>query len=115
MNEGFLRRCSGPEAVLSLIGVMANTPQGSWAGCPQFGFRDLLEESNTRPEKIGVAVQALNRVLEDLGVNSFRVEAMTRDSAVGAEVGQWTIILTSTTEPGRTFSLGLGGQTGVAG
>lgn len=90
---------------------MANTPYGSWAACPEFGFRDLLEESNSRPEKIGVAIQTLNRALENLGVIGFRVEAITRDSALGAEVGQWTIILTSTTEPGKTFSFGLGSKT----
>lgn len=110
LEGGFLRRCSVPEAVLSLIRVMANTPHGSWAACPEFGFRDLLEESNTRPEKIGEAIEVLNRALESLGVVNFRVEAMTRDSAVGAEIGQWTIILTSTAEPGKTFSFGLGSK-----
>jgi hypothetical protein len=94
--------------VLSIIRVMANTPHGSWAGCPEFGFRDLLEHSNKRAEKIGTLVQSLNRTLEDLGVNNFRVEAMTQSSAPGADVDQWTIILTSTTEPGRTFSVALG-------
>ena len=90
--------------------LMANTPHGSWAGCPHFGLRELLEQSSTRAEKAGVAMEQINRALEDLAITSFRVEAITRDSAAGAEVGQWTITLASTTEPGRTFSLGLGGK-----
>jgi hypothetical protein len=89
---------------------MANTPHGSWAGCPHFGLRELLEQSSTRPEKIGVAKEEINRALEDLGVTNFRVEAIHRDSVAGAEVAQWTIILASTTEPDRTFSLELGGK-----
>ena len=89
---------------------MANTPQGSWTGCPQFGLRDFLEQSNARSERVQVAVDQINRALEDLGVMNFRVEAVTRDSVAGAEVGQWTITLASTAEPGRTFSLRLGGD-----
>jgi hypothetical protein len=96
--------------VLSLVRVMANTPQASWAGCPHFGLRDLLEQSSLRQEKVQVAMDQINRALEDLGITNFRVEAITRDSATGAEVGQWTITLASTTEPGRTFSAGLGGR-----
>jgi hypothetical protein len=87
---------------------MANTPHGSWAGCPSFGLRDLLEQGQMRAAVIAVAVKEINLALEDLGVTNFRVEAITRDSAPGAEVGQWTILLASTTEPGRTFSLGVG-------
>jgi hypothetical protein len=91
---------------------MANTPHGSWTGCPQFGLRDLLEQSNSRSEKVQVAMEQINRALEDLGITNFRVEAMTRDSVAGTEVGQWTITLASTTEPGRTFMAGLGGMKG---
>jgi hypothetical protein len=110
LDEGFLRRCDGPEAVLSLVRVMANTPQGSWAGCPHFGLRDLLEQSSLRQEKVQLAMDQINRALQDLGITSFRVEAMNRDSAAAAEVGQWTITLASTAEPGRTFSAGLSGK-----
>ncbi|MGO9086255.1 MAG: hypothetical protein ACLP6G_13130 [Terriglobales bacterium] len=89
---------------------MANTPHGSWPGCPYFGLRELLEQSGMRQEKVQVAMDQINRALEDLGITNLRVEAMTRDSLRGAEVGQWTITLASTTEPGRTFSVGLGGK-----
>ena len=90
---------------------MANTPHGSWAGCPHFGLREILEESSTRSEKVQVAMDQINRALEDLGITNFQVEAITRDSVAGAEVGQWTITLASTVEPGRTFSVGLGSKT----
>lgn len=63
-----------------------------------------------RQEKVQVAMDQINRALEDLGITSLRVETMTRDSLRGTEVGQWTITLASTTEPGRTFSVGLGGK-----
>lgn len=107
MDKGFLQRCDGPEAVLSLVRVMANTPRGTWAGCPNFGLRDLLEQGNTRAEKAQLAKDEINRAFEDLGITNFRVEAVTRDSVSGAEVSQWTITLSSTAEPGKTFSIGL--------
>lgn len=87
--------------------VMANTPRGSWTGCPNFGLRDLLEQGNTRAEKAQLAKDEINRVFEDLGITNFRIDAITRDSASGAEVSQWTITLSSTAEPGKTFSIGL--------
>jgi len=106
LDKGFLQRCDGPEAVLSLVRVMANTPRGSWVGCPNFGLRDLLEQGNTRSEKAQLAKDEINRVFEDLGITNFRVEAVTRDSLSGAEVSQWTITLSSAAEPGKTFSVG---------
>lgn len=92
--------------MLSLVRVMANTPRGSWAGCPNFGLRDLLEQGNTRSEKAQLAKDEINRAFEDLGITNFRVEAVTRDSVSGAEVSQWTITLSSASEPGKTFSVG---------
>ena len=108
---GFLRRSDRAEAVLALVRVMANTPYGSWAGSSHFGLRELLEQSSTRPEKVQVAMEEMNRALEDLGIRDFRVDAITRESAAGAEVGQWTVTLVSTTDPAKTCSFGWGGKT----
>ena len=110
-DGSFLRRCDGPEAVLALVRVMANTPYGSWAGCRQFGLRDLLEQCNIRSEKIQTAVQEMNRVLEDLGIVTFRVESITRESPAGAEVSHWVLNLVSTTDQTKTYSFEWDGKT----
>jgi hypothetical protein len=104
LNGGFLRRCDEPEAVLALLRVMANTPVGSWAGCPRFGLRDLMEQNGARREKVDQSVQAMNQVLQELGVVNFRVETVTRESPAGSEVSQWVVTLAATSDPGKTFS-----------
>jgi hypothetical protein len=97
--------------VLALVRVMANTPYRSWAGCPHFGLRELLEQGATRPEKIQFALEEVNRALGDLGISSFRVESITRDSPAASEVGEWTVNLVSTTDPTKTYSFESNSQT----
>jgi hypothetical protein len=97
--------------VLALVRVMANTPHGSWAGCCHFGLRELLEQSVTRPEKVQVALDEMNRALNDLGISTFRAETITRDSLAADEVGQWTVKLISTADPTKTYSFQSSAQT----
>ena len=96
---------------MALVRVMANTPHSSWAGCPYFDLRELLEQSNARPEKLQVALDEMNRALDDLGITSFRVESITRDSLAADEVGQWTVKLISTSDPTKTYSFQSSAQT----
>lgn len=91
--------------------VMANTPHGSWQGCKHFGLRELLEQSSRRPEKVRLAVEELNRALDDLGIVSFVVESITSQSPAGAEVSHWVVTLASREDRTKTYSFEWGGNT----
>jgi hypothetical protein len=110
LNGGFLQRCDEPEAVLALLRVMANTPYGSWAGCPQFGLRELMEQTSARRESVQLTVQEMNNVLQELGIVNFRVEGITRESPPGAEISSWVVTLAATSDPARTFSFEWSGR-----
>lgn len=110
-DGSFLRRCDGPEAVLALVRTMANTPNGSWAGCREFGLRDLLEQGSTRPEKVQAVLENMNRTLDELGIGGYRVESIARESAPGAEVSHWVLNLASTADPAKTYSFEWDGKT----
>ena len=88
---------------------MANTPYGSWAGCRHFGLRELLEQGVRRPEKVRLAVEELNRALEDLGIVNFLVESITSESQAGAEINRWVVTLAAKADRTKTYSLELGG------
>jgi hypothetical protein len=105
LRGGYLQQCDEAGALLSLLHVMASTPQGSWAGCPQFGLRDLLEQSRTRPEKVQAALAELNRALELLRIQHYRAASIVCESAPGDQVGRWVVTLESVDNPGRTCSL----------
>ena len=84
---------------------MAHSPQGSWAGCSSFGLRDLLEQSNMRPEAVQQAMERINRTLEDLGVSNFQVEAIKNESPAGAATAQWSVTLVSKLDRTKTYQL----------
>jgi hypothetical protein len=84
---------------------MANTPHQSWAGSPHFGLRELLEQGRSRPEKIQFAIEEMNRALESLGVTGFRVGNIAMESQAGEETSRWIIILASTTDSAKTYSM----------
>src|SRR5258708_40211292 len=69
-----------------LLGIMARTPRGSWAGHPLFGFQaffpeitreGLSEESRKRMQV--VTVEEINSVLLDLGLTRYRVDSLVLD------------------------------------
>lgn len=97
--------------MLALVRTMANTPHGSWAGCREFGLRDLLEQGSTRAEKIQAVLENMNRALDDLGIVAFRVESITRESPPGSEISQWVVTLASTADPTKTYSFEWNGKT----
>lgn len=84
--------------------VMAATPYGSWAACPPFGLRELLELSGTARERIELAVNEMNKALQELGIADFRVEDLTRESRTGEDASEWIVTLATTSERSRTFS-----------
>ncbi|HVW76497.1 MAG TPA: hypothetical protein VHB45_02715 [Alloacidobacterium sp.] len=67
---------------------MARTPQGSWAGHPLFGFRELFPEitkegltAEVRGRIAEKTVQEINKVLVDLGLLRYRVDSLNVDQA----------------------------------
>jgi len=90
--------------------VMAVTPHGSWAGSPQFGLRDLLEQSRTRPEKVQLALTELNRALQTLGIDRYRAAGIVCESAPGDDAGRWVVTLECVDDPAKTCSLRWSGK-----
>ncbi|HLW86640.1 MAG TPA: hypothetical protein VKR60_15590 [Candidatus Sulfotelmatobacter sp.] len=85
---------------------MAHTPHGSWLGCTRFGLRDLLEQSTMRSETVQMAMDEINRSLDELGVTNFQVESIKNESPAGADVAQWVVTLVSKLDRTKTYSLG---------
>ena len=95
------------QAVLSLVRVMAQTPHGSWRGCPHFGFRDFFEQARTRPDAPQLAAQEANLALQDLGVLHFRIESIVKEVQGNPDVDSYVVTLANTAEPGKTYSMSL--------
>lgn len=100
---GFLERCEEPEAILSLLELMAATPGGSWAACPSFGLRDLLESGRQRDDVPRLAAERANLALAELGLHNFRVGEFVREPGQRPELNVYTVTLVST-EPADSFS-----------
>ncbi len=93
MSGVFLNRVSEKEAILQLLGVMASTPQGSWAACPSFGLRELLEDGRARPELLQKAVEQANQAFAELGIRGFRLERIVREA--GSRPGEEEFLVTA--------------------
>jgi hypothetical protein len=103
---GLLRRSSEPEAIVALVESMARTPGGSWAGSSAFGLRDLLEDARQRPTVVPTMVAKLNLALTELGITSYRVEAMDREPSVSHGVESYALALVPAVGgQGHTFNL----------
>jgi hypothetical protein len=82
-RDGRLKRANTPEdAASQLIEIMARTGcEGGWRGVKEFGLRDHMMvvggSKGLQPE----AVQTANRILVDLGIDWFRVNAVDREDA----------------------------------
>jgi len=78
-NHGLLRKTDERDAFLTLIGIMARTPRGSWSGHKLFGFRDFFSGPAIRRQLPDPTIEEINRVLGDLGLTSYRVEAIRQE------------------------------------
>jgi hypothetical protein len=90
-----LERCEEPAAILSLLQVMAATPGGSWAACPAFGLRDLLESGRQRDDVPRLAAERANLALAELGLHNFRVEEFVREPGQRQDLNVYTVTLVS--------------------
>ena len=72
------------EAYLTLLGIMAKTPRGSWAGHSSFGFNEfftVFSREGLSPEQrtrlADATVSQINSVLADLGLARYHVDSLT--------------------------------------
>jgi hypothetical protein len=107
---GLLQKTDEREAYLALLGNMARTPRGSWAGHPSFGFHNFFSDSvkeglspESRARMAEVTAKEINAVLSDLGLARYRVaslalEPFERDTRgnghwMGHQIGSRGVIL----------------------
>ena len=107
LKGGFLKHCEEAEAIVSLVGVMARTPHGSWMGSSHFGLREFFEEARVRPELPQLALQELNLALQDLGIVHYRVESVAKQAQENRDVDSYVLTLASTEESDRRHVLPL--------
>ncbi len=92
-ENGLLRRDEQLNALLGLLLVMARTPAGSWAACPEFGLRDLFEGQRQRVDLGRLAMERTNAALAELGIDDFRVSEVVREIVPNQETDTYSITL----------------------
>ncbi|MGI4758516.1 MAG: hypothetical protein ACRYGF_16900 [Janthinobacterium lividum] len=92
-ENGLLRRTDRSASVLSLLQMMARTPQGSWSACPQFGLRDLFEHGRQRADLARLATDRINETLADLGMKEYIVTDVVREVSANRDIDTYSITL----------------------
>ena len=80
-NGWFVRSDSPEESIVQLLRIIVGTPQGGWRGSAAFGMRDILAGLGYGHGAWLAAIAKLNHMLEDLGIDWVRVEAIERERA----------------------------------
>jgi len=98
LQQGLLQKTDEREAYLMLLGIMARTPRGSWAGHPLFGFQEffsgiikegLSQELRTRMAE--TTAGEINTVLSDLGLTRYRVDSLVLEPLEKNMQGAWRV------------------------
>lgn len=83
LQRGLLQKTDEREAYLMLLGIMARTPRGSWAGHSLFGFNEFFskffQQGISQESRIRITettVKEINTVLADLGLTHYRVDSL---------------------------------------
>jgi hypothetical protein len=92
-TNAWLQRSYQPEdAAVQILEVMARTPvDGGWPGVKEFGLRDYMMAVETRRGLQREAIQAANRILVDLDIRWFRVDAIEREDGSDPSVGFYRV------------------------
>ena len=79
--NAWIRRSQTPEkAVMQVLEIMARTlGDGGWRGVKEFGLRDYMMSVETRRGLQREAIQVANRILADLDIRWFRVDAIEKE------------------------------------
>lgn len=106
-QNAFLQRTGEVESVIALVRLMAGTPSGSWEGCADFGVRDVFESARTQPDAQRIAAVKMNRALQDLEINSYRVSAIVKEPATERDVDSYVVTIVSTADESKVYSIAL--------
>jgi len=92
-GNGWLKRSPNTEdAVMQVLEIMARTPgDGGWRGVQEFGLRDYMMTIGNRRGLQPEAIQAANRVLADLQIQWFRVEAVEKEDGRDSSEGTYRV------------------------
>jgi hypothetical protein len=80
-NGWFVRSGSPEESLVQVLRIIVSTPHGGWPGSAGFGMRDILAGLGSWHGARLAAVTQVNHMLEDLGIDWVRVEAIEREHA----------------------------------
>ncbi|RZU40310.1 hypothetical protein [Edaphobacter modestus] len=101
LQQGLLQKTDERETYLMLVGIMARTPRGSWAGHPLFGFQEFFPEiareglsEESRERMAAATAEQINSVLLELGLTRYRVDSLVLDplqkSMQQSDDARWT-------------------------
>ena len=77
---------------MQVLEIMARTPgHGGWRGVKEFGLRDYMMAIGTRRGLQPEAIQAANRILDDLGVRWFRIDAIEKEEGRDPSEGTYRV------------------------
>jgi hypothetical protein len=86
LQQGLLQKTDERETYQMLVGIMARTPRGSWAGHPLFGFQEFFPEiageglsEELRTRMAAATAEQINSVLLELGLTRYRVDSLVLD------------------------------------
>ncbi|HLJ88279.1 MAG TPA: hypothetical protein VKZ53_15780 [Candidatus Angelobacter sp.] len=95
LDRGLLRKVDQQDAVMTVIGIMARTPSGTWSGSSSFGFSDRFQELSNRkltPEarkKLSEQILGgINQALKELGVSGYEAIALEEENREDEKPGQ---------------------------
>jgi len=101
LQHGLLQKTDEREAYLTLLGIMARTPRGSWAGHSAFGFHGFFSEvakeglsEELRARIVERTTKEINAVLANLGLTHYLVDLLVLDpiekDSQGGDRTRWT-------------------------
>lgn len=105
LKKAFLDKCDEREAILRLVRIMAQTPNGSWSGGKHFGVRNLFEEARRRREAPREALDEINKALLDLDITHYRVESLVQETRTEQDVDSYVVTLASTDNEGEIYTM----------
>ncbi len=105
-ENGLLRRQERAGSLMTLLQMMARTPQGSWQACPSFGLRDLFENNRLRADTARIMMGRINATLAELGITEYSVTEVMRELSPGRETDTYALTVEGT-GAGERFSTNL--------
>jgi hypothetical protein len=92
INAWMRRSHTAEAAAVQILELMARTPgDGGWCGVKEFGLRDYMMTIETRRGLQREAIPAVNRVLADLDIGWFRVDAIEKEEGGNPSVSFYRV------------------------